>query len=97
MSAFGPKLPFARLLVVSARITQSGRWQNNQAENSHLPFRRRERAMQRFKTVETLQQFVSYHSQIYNHFNHQRHLETKLTCKQKRSVALIEWHQICAF
>jgi hypothetical protein len=25
--------------------------------------------MQRFKTVAALQKFVSYHSQIYNHFN----------------------------
>ena len=35
---------------------------NNRCENSHLPFRRRERAMQRFKTVAALQKFVSYHS-----------------------------------
>ena len=81
---------------------------NNRCENSHPlpdsglfsnhekgPFRRRERAMQRFKTAATLQQFVSYHSQIYNHFNHQRHLETRLTYKQKRSAALNEWFQIC--
>ena len=27
---------------------------NNRCENSHLPFRRRERAMQRFKTVAAL-------------------------------------------
>ena len=52
--------------------------------------------MQRFKTAATLQKFVSYHSQIYNHFNHERHLETRQTYKQKRSAALIEWFQICA-
>jgi putative transposase len=28
-----------------------GRWTNNRAENSHLPFRRRERAMQRFRRL----------------------------------------------
>ena len=28
---------------------ETGRWANNRAENSHLPFRRRERAMQRFR------------------------------------------------
>ena len=50
---------------------------NNRCENSHLPFRRQERAMQRFKTVAALQKFVSYHSQIYNHFNHERHLESR--------------------
>lgn len=56
---------------------------NNRCENSHLPFRRRVRAMQRFKTVAALQKFVSYHSQIYIHYNHQRHLESKQSFKQK--------------
>ena len=26
-----------------------------------------------------------YHSQIYNHFNHERHLQNRQTYKQKRS------------
>ena len=69
---------------------------NNRCENSHLPFRRRERAMQLFKTAATLQRFVSYHSQIYNHFNHERHLQNRQTYKQKRATALKEWCQICA-
>ena len=69
---------------------------NNRCENSHLPFRRRERAMQCFKTVASLQRFVSYHSQIYNHFNHERHLESRQTYKQKRSAALTEWFNFCA-
>ncbi|MDB9851119.1 DDE-type integrase/transposase/recombinase, partial [Amylibacter sp.] len=69
---------------------------NNRCENSHLPFRRRERAMQLFKTAATLQRFVSYHSQIYNHFNHERHLQNRQTYKQKRTTALKEWYQICA-
>ena len=62
---------------------------NNRCENSHLPFRRRERAMQLFKTAVTLQRFVSYHSQIYNHFNHERHLQNRQTYKQKRSTAMM--------
>ena len=69
---------------------------NNRCENSHLLFRRRERAMQRFKTATTFQKFVSYHSQIYNHFNQERHLETRQAYKRKRTAALIEWFQICA-
>ena len=32
-----------------------GRWANNRAENSHLPFRRRERAMLRFRQMKSLQ------------------------------------------
>ncbi len=44
-----------------------GRWLNNRAENSHLPFRRREGAMARFRDIKTLQQFAAVHSSIYNH------------------------------
>jgi putative transposase len=43
--------------------------------------------MHRFKTVAMLQKFVSYHSQIYNHFNPERHLETRQAYKQKRATA----------
>ncbi|MDC0921970.1 IS6 family transposase [bacterium] len=65
-------------------------------ENLHLPFRRRERAMQRFKAVVALQKFTSYHAQIYNHFNHERHLESRQSFKQKRTTALTEWFNFCA-
>ena len=41
---------------------EMGRWLNNRAENSHLPFRRRERAMLRFRRMRTLQKFVSVHA-----------------------------------
>ncbi len=44
-----------------------GRWLNNRAENSHQPFRRRERAMQRFRSAKTLQKFSSVHTQVHNH------------------------------
>jgi putative transposase len=41
---------------------EMGRWLNNRAENSHLPFRRRERAMLRFRRMHTLQKFASVHA-----------------------------------
>ena len=41
---------------------EMGRWKNNPAENSHLPFRRRERAILRFRRTATLQKFVSVHA-----------------------------------
>src|ERR1700689_1339953 len=50
---------------------------NNRAENSHQPFRRRERAMQRFRSMKTLQKFSSVHAEVHNHFNHERHLVTR--------------------
>lgn len=46
-----------------------GRHANNRAENSHLPFRRRERAMQRFRQMRSLQKFASVHASIHNHFS----------------------------
>lgn len=39
-----------------------GRWKNNRAENSHLPFRRRERAMQQFRRMVPLQKIASVHA-----------------------------------
>jgi putative transposase len=33
---------------------ETGRWLNNRAVNSHQPFRRRERAMLRFKRIRNL-------------------------------------------
>jgi hypothetical protein len=42
---------------------------NNRGENSHQPFRRRERAMQQFRSMKTLQKFSSVHSQVHNQFN----------------------------
>jgi hypothetical protein len=38
---------------------ETGRWANNRAENSHQPFRRRERAMLRFRRMRSLQKFVA--------------------------------------
>ena len=48
---------------------EAGRWLNNRAENSHLPFRRRERAMLRFRRIPTLQKFAAVHASISNYFN----------------------------
>ena len=72
------------------------RWLNNRAENSHLPFRRRERAMAKCREVRTLQKFASVHASIHNHFNHQRHLNRCDIFKQDRADALAEWCQLAA-
>ena len=69
---------------------------NNRAENSHQPFRRRERAMQRFRSMKTLQKFSSVHAQVHNHFNQERHLVTRQVYKQRRSAALAEWSALAA-
>lgn len=84
-----------RELGVEGRQLCGGRT-HNRCENSHLPFRRRERAMQKFRSGAALQGFTSIHSQIYNHFNHQRHLENRETLKSKRDAGLSAWFQLCA-
>jgi putative transposase len=68
-----------------------GKWLNNRAENSHLPFRRRERVMQRFRRMKSLQKFASVHANFHNHFDTQRHLVNRQTFKAARSAALAEW------
>src|SRR3546814_9527224 len=68
-----------------------GRWRNNRAENSHLPSRRRERAMLRFRQMKSLQKFASVHAQVHNHFNSERHLVDRQTYRERRSAALAEW------
>lgn len=75
---------------------EMGIWLNNRAENSHLPFRRREHAMLRFRQAKTLQKFTSIHASIYNHFNSERHLVNRQTYKARRSAALAEWQNLAA-
>lgn len=72
------------------------RWLNNRAENSHLPFRRRERAMLRFWQMRSLQKFAAIHSSVYNHFNQERSLYSRNNFKVNREVALAEWRQLGA-
>ncbi len=74
----------------------TGRWLNNRAENSHLPFRRRERAMLRFRRMRSLQKFATVHSSVHNHFNQERHLYSRDNFKRNRAAALAEWRQLGA-
>ena len=73
---------------------EMGRYLNNRVENSHLPFRRRERAMQRFRQMKSLQKFASVHASIHNHFNQERHLVDRQTFKDCRSAAWAEWQSL---
>lgn len=82
--------------IGNAAKQEVGRSENNRAENSHLPFRRRERVMQRFCRMKTLQKFSSVHAQVHNHFAQERHLIDRQTYKERRSVALAEWRSVMA-
>jgi putative transposase len=78
-----------RELGISGHET-NGRWINNRAENSHLPLRRRERAMQRFRRMRSLQKFASIHASVHNHFNQERSLYSRTNFKKNRTAALSE-------
>ena len=72
---------------------RSSRYLNNRAENSHRPTRRRERHMQRFKSAEQAQRFLSSHAMIYGHFRPRRHLMTAAQYRRARAKAFVVWRQ----
>ena len=84
----------AMKVIGNADRQETGRWVNNRVENSHLSFRRRERAMLRFRQMRSLQKFVSVHASVQNHFNQERHLYSRINFKLNRAAALAEWHQL---
>jgi len=63
---------------------ETGCWRNNRAENSHLPFRRRERAMNWFRMMETLQKFSAVHARVHNLFSEERKLVSRDMYKERR-------------
>jgi len=75
---------------------ETGRWLNNRAENSHLPFRRRERAMLRFRRMRSLQKFASVHASVSNHFNSERSLYSRASFKHNRTEALADSRALCS-
>jgi len=77
-------------------LQDTGRWLNNHGRNSHLPFRRRERAMPRFRRMRSLQMFASVHASVMNHFNSERSLSSRPLFKANRAAALAEWRGLCA-
>jgi putative transposase len=72
---------------------EMGRWFNNRSENSHLPFRRRERVMLRFRQMKSLRKFASVDANVHNHFKQDRHLVVCQTYKAARLAALAEWQK----
>ena len=85
----------ARDLGIESRH-ERGQGRNNRAENSHQPTRRRERKMQRFKSPGSAQRFLSTHAAVYNTFNVQGHLTTRLTHRALRAAAMNAWREATA-
>jgi transposase-like protein len=73
---------------------ETGRWLNNRVENSHLAFRRRERATQRFRRMRSLQKFIAVHASVINHFNSERSLSGRPLFKADRTAALAERREL---
>ena len=86
----------AMKVIGNADQQETGRWLNNRSENSHQPFRRRERAMLGFRRMRTLQKFVAVHSSVHNHFNQERSLYSRSNFKLNRAAALTEWRRLGA-
>jgi putative transposase len=72
---------------------RTSRYLNIRAENSHRPTRRRERQMQRFKSPEQAQQFLSAHAMIDGHFRARRHLITADQYRRVCNKAFRSWRQ----
>jgi putative transposase len=66
---------------------RTSRYLNNRAENSHRPTRARERRMQRFKSPDQAQRFLSSHAMIHGHFRPRRHLMTAARYRCARAEA----------
>ena len=81
----------ARELGLTDRHQPSGMRENNRAENSDLPIRRRERKQQKFKSRTSAQRFLATHAAIYNVFNLKPHLINRATLRWFQTEAHQTW------
>lgn len=73
-----------------------GRCMKNRAGNSHLPFRRRERAMLPFRQMRSLQKFAAVHASVCNQFNSERSFYSRPDFNRNGAAALAKWRQLGA-
>ena len=89
-------IPAAMTELGNEEKQEVGGWANDRVENSHLSFPAKERAMLRFRRMQSLQEFASVHANIRNHFNLERHIVDRKTFRERRAAAFAEWRQITA-
>jgi putative transposase len=82
----------ARRQVMPAVEHRQHKGLNNRAENSHLPLRRRERAMQGFRSPRGLQRFVSVFSAVRNLFVPPQSRHSALAIHLHRLNVMAEWN-----
>jgi len=83
----------ARTLNPTDRYRPGGMRANNRAENSHLPIRRRERKMRKFKSQRAGRRFRATHAAVDNTFNLQPHLISRRTLRRFRADAFQAWDE----
>jgi len=88
------KAALRELNLTKRQITR--RYANNQVENSHLHFRRREKMMTRFRSIKTLLKFTAIQGAFQNLFNHQRHTEKRANFKDLRQASERHWQTLFA-
>ena len=84
----------ARRQIMPAIEHRSHKGLNNRAENSHLPLRRRERAMQGFRSAGGLQRFVAVFSAVRNLFVPPRSRRSALATHLHRLNAVAQWKAV---
>ncbi|TBZ54311.1 DDE-type integrase/transposase/recombinase, partial [Rhizobium leguminosarum] len=67
---------------------------NNRAENSHLPFRKRERMRQGFRSIGSLQHFVSLFSAVRNLFVPDHTKPSANQIRNHRPHAMAQWKAV---
>ncbi len=73
---------------------RQSRYLNNRAENSHQPTRKREHAMQRFKSARHAQRFLSAFGPIREHFCPRRHRLKAADYRGERARRFQVWNEV---
>jgi len=73
---------------------RQSRYLNNRAENSHQRTRRRERALQHFKSSGHAQRFLSVFEPLNNHFRPPRHLLKAHDYRRAMQERFVTWREV---
>ncbi len=82
--------------LIPNTVHDTSQYANNRAELSHQPTRVRERGMRKFKSMAQAQRFLSAHAEVYNLFNHGRHLLSAKNYRMFRDRAFASWEKVVA-
>jgi transposase-like protein len=76
-----------------AGVHVQAKTENNRAESSHVPIRRRERKMQGFRSPGSAQRFLAIHAAVANTFTTSRHLVSATSYRFLRTQAFAAWYE----